>query len=46
MNNQVFHIAVCDDVKMNTEEIAKLTEDICKKEQICPKMYQVKRAKK
>lgn len=38
MNNQVFNIAVCDDVQMNTEEIAKMTEDICKEEQICPQI--------
>ncbi len=38
MNNQVFHIAVCDDVWMNTEEIAKMTEEICREEQICPQI--------
>lgn len=32
---QPFYIAVCDDVQIDTEEIAKMTEEICKEEQIC-----------
>lgn len=39
MNNQVFNIAVCDDIQMNTEEIAKMTEEICGEEQICPEIF-------
>lgn len=46
MNNQVFSIAVCDDVKMNTEEIAKLTEEICREEQICPQISSFESAEK
>lgn len=35
MENQVFHIAVCDDVRVDREEIAEMAEEICKEEQIC-----------
>lgn len=38
MNNQVFNIAVCDDIQMNTEEIAKMTEEVCLEEQISPEI--------
>lgn len=38
MNQQVFNIAVCDDVWMSTEEIAKMTEEVCLEEQIRPEI--------
>lgn len=38
MNNQTFYIAVCDDVKEDQKEIAEMTEEICKAEQICPEI--------
>lgn len=38
MDNQVFHMAVCDDEKADREEIAGMAEEICKDEQICPEI--------
>lgn len=38
MRNQPFYIAVCDDVQTDQEEIARMTEEICKEEQICPEI--------
>lgn len=35
MEKQLFQIAVCDDVKLDKEEIAQMTEAICEEEQIC-----------
>ena len=35
MEKQLFQIAVCDDVKMDKEEIAQMTKAICEEEQIC-----------
>lgn len=38
MKNQLYHIAICDDEKMEREKIAEMTEEICNEEQICPKI--------
>lgn len=35
MKNQIFNIAVCDDVQTDREEIAEMTEEICTEKHIC-----------